>query len=89
MEERTFKLLETVAEQLVKGLLRSFSLLEQADLEIQKPWAPIGVHLETEISRNWYIAYIGLGLNIGNKKNYLDMVVEMLKNMVALNKMIF
>lgn len=83
MEEHTFKLLEAVAEQLVMELLFSFPLLEQIDLEIQKPWAPISVHLETvsiQISRKWHIAFIGLGSNIGDKKNYLDMAVKMLRN---------
>lgn len=77
----TWKLLESVAEQLAQELLLRFPLVERADLEIRKPWAPIGLPLETasvEISRGWHTAYIALGSNMGDKKGYLDMAVRRL-----------
>lgn len=82
MEEYTFKLLETVAEQLAEKLLLTFSLLEQVELEIKKPWAPIGLPFEmisVHISRAWHTTYIALGSNMGNKKAYLDMAIDMLR----------
>ena len=77
----TWKLLETIAERLAQELLLKFPLIEQVDLEIQKPWAPIGLPLDTvsvEISRRWHTAYIALGSNMGDKKGYLDMAVRRL-----------
>lgn len=80
--KHTWKLLECVAECLAQALLQAFPLVEQVDLEIQKPWAPIGLPLDTvsvEISRRWHTAYIALGSNLGDKKGYLDMAVSRLK----------
>lgn len=77
----TWKLLETIAERLAQELLLKFPLIEQVDLKIQKPWAPIGLPLDTvsvEISRRWHTAYIALGSNMGDKKGYLDMAVSRL-----------
>ncbi|MCD7819770.1 MAG: 2-amino-4-hydroxy-6-hydroxymethyldihydropteridine diphosphokinase [Lachnospiraceae bacterium] len=81
MEEHTYRLLERVAEQLAEELLLSFRLLERIDLEVQKPWAPIGLPLESvsvSISRSWHTAYIALGSNMGDKQAMLDMAVRMM-----------
>ncbi len=70
----TFKLLERAAESLAETLLMNVSHLEKIKLEIKKPWAPIGLSLETvsvEIERSWHTAYIALGSNIGNKEQFL------------------
>lgn len=82
VEEHTWKLLERVAEQLVQALLLEFPLVERIDLEIEKPWAPIGLPLDTvsvAISRGWHTAYIALGSNMGDKKGYLDFAVRRLR----------
>ena len=78
----TWKLLESAAERLAQALLLAFPALERVDLELEKPWAPIGLPLETvsvEISRSWHTAYIGLGSNMGDKKGWLDMAVKRLE----------
>jgi dihydroneopterin aldolase/2-amino-4-hydroxy-6-hydroxymethyldihydropteridine diphosphokinase len=80
-KRNTCKLLESVVEQLAQALLLEYPLLEQVDLEVKKPWAPIGLPLETvsvAIRRGWHTAYVALGSNLGDKKGYLDMAVEML-----------
>lgn len=82
VEEHTWKLLESVVEHLAQELLLEFPLLDHVELEIKKPWAPIGLPLETvsvEISRGWHTAYIALGSNMGDTKGYLDMAVRMLR----------
>ncbi|MDO4323591.1 MAG: 2-amino-4-hydroxy-6-hydroxymethyldihydropteridine diphosphokinase [Lachnospiraceae bacterium] len=82
VEGHTYKLIESVVEQLAQELLLTFPLIEKVDLEIKKPWAPIGLPLDTvsiQISRGWHTAYIALGSNIGDKKAYLDMAVSMLR----------
>lgn len=78
-ENRTYKLLESLAENLAEALLINFYQIEQVDLEIQKPWAPVGLPLETvsvEISRKWHRAYIALGSNMGDRKAHLDGAVS-------------
>lgn len=81
MKEHTGKLLETVAENLARELLLNYELLCGVTLEIKKPWAPVGLPLETvsvEITRSRHTAYLSIGSNMGDKKAYLDGAVEAL-----------
>lgn len=81
VEDHTFRLLETVAEKLAFQLLMDIPNLMKIQLEIQKPWAPVGIPLETvsvEIERGWHTAYIALGSNMGNKEAYLKQAVSAL-----------
>ena len=71
MQTHTFKLIEAVAEQMAQALLLEFPLLQKLDLEIQKPWAPIGLPLENisvEISRGWHKVYLSVGSNLGERQ---------------------
>ena len=73
--KHTYKLLESLAENLAEMLLCSLSGLEKITLKIEKPWAPVGLPLKTvsvEITRKWHIAYIAFGSNMGDKKMYID-----------------
>ena len=81
MKQHTFKLIETVAEQLARKLLLETRHLEKIQLEIKKPWAPVGLPLDyvsVEITRGWHEAYIALGSNMGDKRAFLDHAVEAL-----------
>lgn len=81
MKEHPCKLIEAAAESLAEELMLRYSLLEGITLEVKKPWAPVGLPLETvsvEITRFWHKAYIGLGSNMGDKKDYLDQAVKAL-----------
>lgn len=83
MKEHTFKLIESVTEHLAEELLLAYGGLKKVLLEVKKPWAPIGLPLETvsvEIERQWHTAYVALGSNIGDKKKYLEEAVAKLKN---------
>lgn len=82
VEGHTFQLIETVVEQLAEKILLTFPRIEKVDLEIKKPWAPIGLPLDTvsiQISRGWHLAYVALGSNMGNTREHLDQAVRMLK----------
>lgn len=83
MENCTYMLLERVAEELAEDLLLHVEHLEKVRLELKKPWAPIGLPLDTvsvEIERGWHTAYIALGSNMGDKEAYLNMGVEGLRD---------
>lgn len=79
MKEHTYQLLERAAETLAEEMLKSISGLCKIDLEIKKPWAPVGLPLKTvsvKISREWHTTYIALGSNIGDSETYLNEAVE-------------
>lgn len=81
VEGHTFKLLERVAEGAAEDLLLHIPRLEQVDLEVKKPWAPVGLPLETvsvEITRGWHTAYVALGSNLGDREAYLNSAVQAL-----------
>lgn len=79
LQKHTYQLIETAAEQLAKELLLHTDRLVAVTLELKKPWAPVGLPLETvsvKITRGWHTAYLGLGSNMGDKKAYLDGAVK-------------
>ena len=47
MENNTYKLIETLTEQLAKAILIHFPMVEKIKIEVKKPWAPILLPLET------------------------------------------
>ncbi len=79
MQENTFRLIETAAQRLAGLLLEEFPLISGLVIEVKKPWAPIGLHVQdvaVKTERSWHRAYIGLGSNIGDVKWYLDTAVR-------------
>lgn len=81
LQQHTYQLIETAAEQLVQELLLTTEHLQAVTLELKKPWAPVGLPLETvsvTITRAWHTACIALGSNMGDKKAYLDGAVKTL-----------
>ncbi|MDO5573122.1 MAG: 2-amino-4-hydroxy-6-hydroxymethyldihydropteridine diphosphokinase [bacterium] len=82
MKDRCYKLIETVAEQLAKELLLRFRKLERVRIEVKKPWAPIGLPLESVsvvIERSWHTAYVALGSNMGEREEYLQNAIQTLE----------
>ncbi|MDO5589766.1 MAG: 2-amino-4-hydroxy-6-hydroxymethyldihydropteridine diphosphokinase [Lachnospiraceae bacterium] len=82
MKAHTYMLIERVAETLAEELLMHTPRLEKIDLEIKKPWAPVGLPLKTvsvKIERSWHTAYIALGSNIGDSETFLNEAVEKMK----------
>lgn len=75
MQSHTFRLIETAAERLAEAVLLAFDAIDAIDLEIEKPWAPVGLPLEgvsVRIRRGWETAYLSVGSNLGDRKGYLD-----------------
>ena len=83
LQKHTYQLLERAAEALAEELLLHTANLQKVQLEIKKPWAPIGLPLETvsvDIEREWNTAYIALGSNMGDKKKYLEDAISALEH---------
>ncbi len=81
MKEHTYKLIESVAENLAEAMLLDIPRLRRVDLEIKKPWAPIGLPIETvsvEISRGWHTVYLSVGSNMGDRRAYLEGAIKQL-----------
>ena len=74
MKKNTVKLIETVAEELAKGILLEFPLIKSLDIEIRKPEAPVGLpfdYVSVKLHRGWHTAYVGIGSNLGEKEDYI------------------
>lgn len=79
MMEHTFRLIEAAAEQMAEAVLLEFPRLEKIELEILKPWAPIGLPLESvsvKLTRSWHRVYIAVGSNLGDKGEYIRGGIE-------------
>ena len=80
-QENTFELIETLAEGIALEVLDNFPLAERVDIEVKKPWAPIGLPVNTvsvEVSRSRHTVYIALGSNMGYKEGFLWGAVDAL-----------
>lgn len=81
-QKHTFHLIERLAEHLAEQILLQFPMVRQVEMEIEKPWAPVKLPLETvsvEINRGWHQIYLGIGSNLGEKQKNLDRAVELLR----------
>ncbi|CUX43114.1 2-amino-4-hydroxy-6-hydroxymethyldihydropteridine diphosphokinase [Clostridium sp. C105KSO13] len=81
MKKHTYKLIERAAESLAEALLLGTKHLEKVELELKKPWAPVGLPVEyvsVKIIRQWHTAYVALGSNMGDKQKYLEDAVKAL-----------
>lgn len=68
MEEHTFMLIEAVAEHLADVILTFDTCIREVEVEVKKPWAPIGLPLDTvsvKIRRKWHEVYVAAGLQYG------------------------
>lgn len=74
LQEHTYQLIETAAEQTVKALLLEYPLIEKVRFELCKPHAPIGLPFENvsvTIKRGWHTVYVAVGSNMGDKETYM------------------
>lgn len=83
MEENTFDLIECAAETIARRLLLRFSLIEHLEIEVKKPWAPIGLPLDSvsvRISRGWHRAYLGIGSNMGDRTEHISRAIDRIES---------
>ncbi|MCM1044609.1 MAG: 2-amino-4-hydroxy-6-hydroxymethyldihydropteridine diphosphokinase [Candidatus Gastranaerophilales bacterium] len=83
MRTHTCKLIEAAAERLCREMLLRYPLLKGLELEVRKPKAPIGLpfgSVSVRIRRDWHVAYLSVGSNVGNRKTYIDEAVNTLQS---------
>lgn len=82
LTEHTFHLIETAAEEMARELLYTIPQIQKVELEIKKPFAPIGLPLQyvsVSITRGWHDAVIALGSNMGDRQAYLQHGINALR----------
>ena len=81
-QESTEDLIETVAYKLVERTFETYPLVQEIELELKKPWAPVHLPLDTcsvTIRRRKQRAFIALGSNMGDKKANLEQAIDKLR----------
>lgn len=81
LQKHTWKLIESVAENLTREMLLTYPLIREAEIEIKKPWAPIGLPLQSvsvTVRRSWHEVYVAMGSNLGDKQKHLEDAVKAL-----------
>lgn len=80
MEKNTYKLIESAAQNLAIQLLIEYAPeLKSVGLTVKKPWAPIGLPVDTvgvSVTRGWHKAYIALGSNMGDSRALIEAAVD-------------
>ena len=83
MKMNTYKLLESVTENLAREILLRYQKAVSVGISVSKPYAPIPLPFENvsvSIERSWHEAYIGFGSNVGDKEEYIRKGLETLEN---------
>ena len=83
VKNNTFKLIERVGETIAQRLLLNIERLRKVDVEVHKPWAPIGIPVDNVsvcITREWHTAYISFGSNLGDKEKYIKDAINELES---------
>ena len=82
LQKNTWKLLEAAVEHSCRALLLNFPLVNEVELELEKPSAPIPLPFDSVsvcVRRGWHRAFVALGSNLGDKQGYLNGAVEALR----------
>lgn len=78
-QESKEDLIETLAYKLIDRIFLAYPLVQKISLEVEKPWAPVPLPLDTcsvRLQREKYTAFIGLGSNQGDKSANLSAALE-------------
>lgn len=82
LQDHTYKLIESVAEQLAEAMLLSMPVLKGVEIELCKPDAPIGLPFENvsvTMKRQWHEVYLAVGSNLGDKNAYIGNGIDELR----------
>lgn len=79
--ERSYNLVETLAEKICEEILQKYSLVSDVELSVLKTNAPIDILHESvgiSIKRSRHTAYLSIGSNLGESKEYLQFAIDKL-----------
>jgi dihydroneopterin aldolase/2-amino-4-hydroxy-6-hydroxymethyldihydropteridine diphosphokinase len=80
--KKSYDLIEKACEELCGRLLLEFPMLEEVEIELQKPHAPIGLPFENvsvTMNRKWHKAYLSFGSNMGDSRGLIAEAIDKLK----------
>ncbi|MCR4990210.1 MAG: 2-amino-4-hydroxy-6-hydroxymethyldihydropteridine diphosphokinase [Lachnospiraceae bacterium] len=83
VKNTAFNLIEKVAYELSKEILIRFNTVEEVNIKLHKPNAPLEVKTEdviVDITNKWNLVYIGVGSNIGDKVGNIKKALCQLEN---------
>lgn len=79
--EKSYNLIEALANNLARKVLEEFELLDKVEITVKKPSAPIRQVLDmvsVQVSERRHKVYLSLGSNMGDKRYYLDEAIDRL-----------
>ncbi len=88
MKGKHYKLIETVAEDIATNLLVIYDRVNEVEVEVKKPWAPILLPLDFVsvcIRRKRHRVYISIGSNIEPRRDFIDKGIEELEKDKMIN----
>ena len=80
---QSFNLIEAACEDCCEALLLHYDMLQEVELTVSKPHAPIGLSFENvsvTMTRKWHRVYLAIGSNMGDRKAYLLNGLEEVSN---------
>lgn len=80
-QNNTYKLIETAANETAYAILKEFPKIQEIEIEVKKPWAPIHMALDSvsvKIKRKRHDVYVGLGSNIGDTEKNIMKALEII-----------
>lgn len=78
-QEKTYNLIEALAHTLAFSILEEFTLLDEVEITVKKPFAPIKQALDmisVTVSEKRHTVYLSLGSNIGEKEEYINAAID-------------
>jgi dihydroneopterin aldolase/2-amino-4-hydroxy-6-hydroxymethyldihydropteridine diphosphokinase len=78
-----YDLIEAAAEHLCTEVLLHYPPVQEVELELCKPHAPIGLPFENvsvNMSRRWHTAFLAVGSNMGDSRETIETAVQKIKN---------
>lgn len=81
VETERYQLIERLAEEIAQKILLTYSIVNEVEVTVKKPWAPVMVsidHVEVKIQRKWHKVYLSIGSNMGDREGYLDFAIDSL-----------
>ena len=81
LQRENYQLIERAATVTAEELLNMDEQVREVTIRLAKPWAPIGLPLQSvavEITRGWHDVFLSAGSNLGDREEYLDGALDAL-----------